>query len=112
MAGMSSVSARKCWYYAFMRCSPVVYTMHGSDTLRSASCAHQRLVAVKPFACMACTKSQQTGQSALTSRFTAAIMWLIALMSGNGHMLQLCDQPVVFSSCVLCGCFVINTSPC
>ncbi len=67
----------------FMRCSPAVYTKHGSDTLWSASCAYQRLVAVECSHLLAwwrVSSHSKTGQSASTFRFTAAIMWSIACL--------------------------------
>ena len=83
MGGMSSVSARKSWHYAFIEVlSRGVYNAWIRHSTVSQLCVSEACGSgMQPFACMmACIKSQQTGQSALTFRSTAAIMWLIAFV--------------------------------
>lgn len=67
-------------FYQVLSCR--VYTAWIRHSIVSQLCIREACGSgVQPLACMmACIKSQQTGQSALTFRFTAAIMRLIAFV--------------------------------
>ena len=82
MGAMSSISARKCWHFVYEVLSCGVYNAWIRHSTVSQLCVSEAYGSgMQPFACMmVCIKSQQTGQSALTFRFTAAIMWLTAFV--------------------------------